>query len=136
MNNKTIVKEYIEKVVNTGDLGLVKDYISPEYTEIFDNVKHKAGIDGAIEHIKGIRQTYPDLKLKILKQIEEGEWIATDYMMTGTHLGEWMGIKPTGKKIEVSGVNLDRIISGKIVEHGGAANLLHPFIEIGAVKIS
>ena len=37
--------------------------------------------------------------------------------------GLWTGIKPTGKRIEVTGVNIDKIIDNKIVEHGGAANM-------------
>ena len=76
-----------------------------------------------------------DLELKIKHQICEGEWVATSYIMTGTHSGEWMGIKPTYKKVQISGVNLDRVINGKIVVHSGAANLLEPLLEIQALKI-
>ena len=43
-----------------------------------------------------------------------------------------MGMKPTGKKLEISLVNVDRVIDGRIVEHGGAANMLEPLLEIGA----
>ena len=32
-------------------------------------------------------------------------------------------------------MNLDRVVGGRIVEHGGAANLLGPLLEIGAVRI-
>jgi predicted ester cyclase len=46
-----------------------------------------------------------------------------------------MGIKPTGKRIEVTGVNIDKIIDNKIVEHGGAANMFDGLLEIGAIKI-
>ena len=46
-----------------------------------------------------------------------------------------MGIKPTGKKVTFTGVNLDKVINRKIVEHGGAANLLHTLLEIGAIKV-
>jgi predicted ester cyclase len=38
--------------------------------------------------------------------------------------GEWMGIKPTGKVVVYTGVNINRIINGLIMEHGGAANVL------------
>ena len=55
--------------------------------------------------------------------------------MTGNHLGKWMGIKPTGKRISVTGINVDKIKNGKIVEHGGAANLFNALLDIGAIKI-
>ena len=134
-NNKTIVKEYIEKVVNTGNVELIAQFVSSDYVEIYKNKRYAIGIKGAKEHITGVRKTYPDLKLSIDLQIEEGELVATCYTMGGTHTGSWMGIKPTGKRMEITGVNIDRIIDNKIVEHGGAANMFEGLLEIGAIKI-
>jgi predicted ester cyclase len=134
-NKKTIVKNYIEKVINTGDVELITKFISHEYVEIYNNKRFPIGIEGAIKHIIGVRNTYPDLKLSIDYQIEEGDLVATCYTMRGTHTGSWMGIKPTGKRMEVTGVNIDKIIDNKIVEHGGAANMFEGLLEIGAIKI-
>ena len=134
-DNKALVRDYIEKIVNTGDTEHTSDFISPSYTEVFQNKRYQLGIEGAVKHNRGIRETYPDLFLIIDQQIAEGEWVVTCYTMTGTHLGVWMGIAPTGKRIVTTGVNVDRIVDGKIVEHGGAANLFHSLLEIGAVKI-
>jgi len=134
-DNKSIVKNYIEKVVNTGDIGIITQFISSDYVEIYNNKKYAIGIEGAKEHILGVRNTYPDLKLSIDNQIEEGDFVATCYTMKGTHTGSWMGIKPTGKKMEVTGVNIDKIVDNKIVEHGGAANMFEGLLEIGAIKI-
>ncbi|MBN2071639.1 MAG: ester cyclase [Candidatus Krumholzibacteriota bacterium] len=133
--NKRIVHDYIQNVVNTGDVTQISKYISPDYVEIYRNKKHPMGIDGAKEHILGVRRTYPDLKLTIERQIAEGDWVVTQITARGTHKGEWLGIKPTGKLVEYSGVNVDRISDGLIVEHGGAANLLEPLFEIGAIEI-
>ena len=44
-------------------------------------------------------------------------------------------IKPTGKPVAFTGVNVDRVVDGRIVEHGGAANMLMPLLEIGAIKV-
>lgn len=62
-------------------------------------------------------------------RISEGEWVVTIYSVTGTFENEWFGMKPTGKSITYTGVNVDRIKDGKIVEHGGAANLLEPLLK-------
>jgi predicted ester cyclase len=69
------------------------------------------------------------------QQIAEGEWVVSQVTARGVHTGDWMGMKPTGKAVEISGVNVDRIINGKIVEHGGAANMLEALLHIGAVKV-
>jgi len=135
-NKKSILANYIEKVINTGNIELIPQFISSDYVEIYNNKRYAIGIEGAKEHITGVRNTYPDLNLSIDLQIEEGEWIATCYTMRGTHTGLWMGIKPTGKRIEVTGVNIDKVIDNKIVEHGGTANMFDGLLEIGAIKVS
>lgn len=45
-------------------------------------------------------------------------------------------IEPTGKPVEVTAVNIDRVVEGCIVEHSGAANLLGPLLEIGAIQVA
>ncbi len=133
--NKLLIRRYIEQVVNTGQVDRIDQFISPDYTEIYDSKRYPLGIEGAKEHILGVRRTYPDLTLTIEQQIAEGDWVVTCITARGTHRGEWMGIKPTGKVLTYTGVNLDRIIDGRIVEHGGAANMLGPLLEAGAIKI-
>ena len=130
-DNKSFVRRYYEAVINTGDIKLIESFISPEYTEIHDGKCHAIGIEGAKEHILGVRQTYPDLHITIERQIAEGDWVVSCITARGTHKGLWLGIKPTGKPVAFTGVNVDCVINGRIVEHGGAANMLGPLLEIG-----
>ncbi len=132
---KKVVRDYIEQIINTGNTSRISDYISSDYTEEYNGERYEVGVEGAISHILGVRKTYPDLKLTIDKQICEGDWVATYYVMEGTHEGEWMGIEPTNKKIKIYGVNLDKVTINKIVEHSGAANLLEPLMNIDAIEI-
>ena len=44
-------------------------------------------------------------------------------------------MKPTGKPVTFTGVNVDHVVGGRIVEHGGAANMLGPLLEIGAIRV-
>ena len=59
----------------------------------------------------------------------EGEWVATSYVMNGTQLGSWIGIRPIGRTIEVRGVNIDRVVDSKITEHESSTDLLDPLLE-------
>ena len=133
-NNKTLVRQYIEQIENTGDVTNIQKFISEDYTEIYEGKRYKIGIKGAIQHILGVRKVFPDLNLKIKRQISEGEWVVTTYSVTGAFQQEWMGIKPTGKPISCTGVNIDRVRDGKIIEHGGAANLLDPLLKAGVIE--
>jgi predicted ester cyclase len=130
-DNKLIIRRFIEEIENTGDVSNIHEFISEDYVEVHEGKHHRIGIKGAIDHVLGVRKVFPDLKLSIENQISEGEWVATIYSVTGTFQEDWdyLGIKSTGKQITFTGVNVDRIIDGKIVEHGGAANLLEPLLK-------
>jgi predicted ester cyclase len=133
LDNKTIIRQYIELIENTGDVSNIREFITEDYTEIYEGERYPIGIQGAIDHVLGVRRVFPDLFLKIENQISEGEWVVTIYFVTGTFTDEWFGMKPTGKPITFTGVNVDRIRDGKIIEHGGAANLLDPLMKAGVI---
>jgi len=133
--NKKIVRRFYEDIVNTGKVEGIEEFVSEEYTVSYNGVRAHVGAEGAREHIIGVRQTYPDLHLTIERQIAEGEWVVTCITVRGTHKGEWLGMRPTGKPVAFTGVNVDRVVNGKIVEHGGAANLLEPLLQVGALKV-
>jgi len=134
--NKRLAREYYETVVSQGALQRLPQYVSPRYAEIHQGVRHELGYEGAREHILGVRRTYPDLQLVVERQIAEGEWVVSVVTGRGTHRGVWLGMKPTNKPVQITAVNVDRIVDGRILEHRGAANLLLPLMEIGAVKVA
>ena len=72
--------------------------------------------------------------MKIIRQYSDGDYVISEFIMRGTHKGEFIGIKPTNKVLEITGVDIDKVIDGKIVEHGGAANTFETFIEHHLVK--
>ncbi len=82
---------------------------------------------GMRQHLIDVRETYPDMKLRVIRQFVDHDYVISEVMMEGTHLGEWLGIKPTEKKLQITAVNIDKIIDGKIIEHGGAANVFDAF---------
>jgi predicted ester cyclase len=133
LDNKAIIRQYVERIENTGDVSNIGEFISQDYTEVYEGERYPIGIQGAIDHVLGVRRVFPDLKLTIENQISEGEWVVTTYSVTGTFKDEWFGMKPTGKRITFTGVNVDRIKDGKIIEHGGAVNLFEPLLKAGVI---
>jgi len=126
--NKVLVRRYYEEVFNTGDLERLPEFVSPDYVEIHENTVHAIGLEGARAHVLGVRRVFPDLHITIEQQVAEGEWVATRITARGTQREEWLGFAPAGKPLVFTGVNLDRVVNGLIVAHGGAANLLVPLL--------
>jgi predicted ester cyclase len=133
--NKELVRRYIEEVVNTGNVERLSEFISPDYVAIYNNIRYESGLEGAKEHILRFRETFYDLHVTIDRQIAEGDWVATQITARGVHKGIWMDMKPTGKTVMITCVNVDKIVDGKIVEHGGAADMLEPLMAIDAVRV-
>jgi predicted ester cyclase len=133
--NKLLVRRYYAEVVNTGDVDRIPEFVSSDYVENYNGTRNECGIEGAKAHIQAVRSTFADLNLTVEQQVAEGGWVVSQVTARGFHTGEWMEMKPTGKAVEIRVVNVDRIINGKIAEHGGAANMLESLLLIGAVKV-
>jgi steroid delta-isomerase-like uncharacterized protein len=131
--NKDVVLRFIE-VVNTGLVDALADIVSPDCVETDGIARVNSGVAGMADHVTAVRQIYPDLYLTVERQVAEGEWVATQYTARGTHKREWLGMVPSGKALVFTGVNVDRIVNGRIVEHGGAANMLIPFLQAGSLQ--
>ncbi len=132
--NKLVIRRFLEAVVNTGETDLLSELVSPACEETDGRVRVHRGVEGMAEHVRAVRQVYADLHLTITRQIAEGEWVATQFMARGTHAREWLGVPASGMVMTFFGVNIDRIVDGKIVEHGGSADMLGPYFEAGLLK--
>lgn len=122
MDNKEIVKYFYEIIVSQNLLEQVHEYVSEECKVKIGEQSIPIGVEGMIQHLADVKKTYPDYTMKIIRQYCEGDYIVSEFIMEGTHEGEWLGMKPTNKKLSFTGVDIDKIKDGKIVEHGGAVN--------------
>jgi predicted ester cyclase len=133
-DNKQLVRRFVEQVINTGAVDRVADFVSADCVETDGKVRVVSGVAGMAAHVTAVRSVWEGLTLTIDRQIAEGEWVVTQVTARGIHRGEWLGIRPTGRPAVMTGVNVDRVVDGRIVEHGGAANMLDALLEIGAVR--
>lgn len=67
-------------------------------------------------YVAEVRAGFPDFKLEIKQRVAEGNRLVTYWTCTGTHKGDFQGIPPTGKRIEITGLALNRIENGKVAE--------------------
>ena len=128
------IKNFYETIVSENQIERMSEFVSPECCVKIGEKQIPAGIDGMKEHIKATKQTYPDYRMKILKQFCDGDYVISEFIMEGTHEEEWIGIKPTGKRLVFTGVNIDKVADGLIVEHGGAVNTFETLFEAGVIR--
>ena len=133
MKSAERIKYFYETVISENQIERMAEFISPECCVKTGEKLIPVGIEGMKEHIKATRQTYPDYRMKIIKQFCDGDYVISEFIMEGTHKGEWIGIKPTGKQLVFTAVDIDKVIDGLIVEHGGAVNTFETLFEAGMI---
>lgn len=134
MNHKDIVKYFYEVIVSENMLDELPEYIAEDCVQRIGEKEIFIGIEGMKQHLLALKKTYPDYTIKIVRQYAAENYIISEFVMKGTHKGEFIGITPTNKVLEITGVDIDKIIDGKIVEHGGATNTFETFFEHHLIK--
>ena len=117
--NKDVVLRAHHEVWNQGNYDVIPEIYSEDYQCHFICGLETEGQDGVHEFISGHRKAFPDWTEKVVDIVAEGDRVVTRYISTGTHLGEFQGIAPTGRKTTISEVSIHRVNNGKIVEQWG-----------------
>jgi serine phosphatase RsbU (regulator of sigma subunit) len=123
--NKAIFRRYIEEVPNQGNLEAVDEIFDRYLAHQPDGSTLERGPEDVKRFQTEFRQAFHNMSLSIDDQIAEGDKVMTRVTLRGTHLGEFRGMAPTGKEIEIKGVSIFRFSSeGKVVESWDALDQL------------
>ncbi len=125
---KALVNRWV-KIWNDGNLAPLEELFAADY-------RHADGTDKAAlrQGIEAMRQAFPDLHVSVDDQIVEGNKVVTRWTAHGTHQGSHYGVAGTGKKMKNTGIGIDRIVDGKIVESWGNSDELGMFRQLGLVS--
>lgn len=134
MDGKERVKYFYEVVVSESRLEELPKYLAENCVQRIGEKTFPMGIDGMRQHLLALKKTYPDYTMTIIRQYAAGDSVISEFIMRGTHKGEFLGITPTNQVLEITGVDIDKIADGKIVEHGGAANTFEAFWEYHLIE--
>jgi len=132
--NKAVVRRFIEGVWNNGNLDLIDELISEDHV---DHDPGQAALSDGREGVRAFvemyRTAYPDSHIELGEMIAEGDLVAAPWTGTGTHTGELLGIDPTGRSVTISGIVIDRVRDGQIVESWANYDVLGMLLQLGAL---
>ncbi len=130
MSNKAVVKRLIS-AIDTDDESSLRAVVAD------DLVSHGAlgdvhGPDGFIGiMLKNVRGGFPDAHVELASVIEEGDLLSFRLEGSGTHLGPFLGVPPTGKIVRIRGTHHVRVRDGRIVEHWQGPDILAMLVDMG-----
>jgi len=117
---------------NKGDFETLKEMGTPEYLWYLpSNSTRPISREEALKKAKRLRSAFPDINFTIEDLIAVGDKVICRYIMRGTQQGEFAGIPATGNKVEISGIVIQRIENGKIVEERDQLDMLGFMQQLG-----
>ena len=121
--NKAIVRRIYE-IISTGDFDRAEEIVDPDVpdNELLPCDPPAKLIDTYKETFSEAREAFSDVSVTVEDLVAEGDRVVARVTMRGTHQGDFQGLAPTGKLVQVRVIDMFRISNGKIVEHWGHAD--------------
>lgn len=131
---KDVVSEYIE-AWNTGDLDAFARLLAPDYVNHTPGTPDlPTGPEGVAAIAGYLRTAFPDYTLHVEDIRASGDEVIVRSRLTGTHDGEFAGHAPTGRRIDVDQLQIERVRDGRIVEHWRVTDELEIMRQLGLVE--
>ena len=121
--NKALVRKFFEEAWGKGNLAAVDEFMAADYVMHPIPSSLPPGPEGTKQAITTYRTAFPDLQATVDDIFAEGDRVSFRWRFRGTHLGEWLGIPPTGNHMAATGISVYRIAGGKVVENWTSIDL-------------
>jgi steroid delta-isomerase-like uncharacterized protein len=131
--NKVLATSIMEELYSKGDMSVVDKIVSADYVYRAPGLEVRGPKD-LKEFVAEYRTAFPDLNVRIDDMIAEGEKVAIRFTMSGTHAGDFDGLAPTNKKVEATGILINRYENGKLVEDWDQFDIYSLMQQLGAVE--
>jgi len=132
--NKEKARRYLQEAFNEGNLSVVDEFFASEYVlhdpTLPEEIRGPEGVKGFVQLY---RSAYSDTDITVEDQIAEGDNVVSRWTGRGTHQGELLGVAPSGNRVEVPGITIDRFSGGNFVESWTSYDALGMMQQIGAI---
>jgi predicted ester cyclase len=133
--NKATIRRLVD-AFNSGD----EELINRRVDEVFDpdvkqhNPFEATGVQTMKEMvITRLRRAFPDIRITLEELIEEGDLVVERDTVTGTHLGDFDGLPPTGRSVSYQEIFIMRFANGRIAEIWGVVDIFSQMKQLGAI---
>lgn len=133
--NRRLIERYFEEVWNQGRLEMLDELIHAAY------VNHSPGLPdpqpgpaGLKPIVAAMRIGLPDMHYTIEDMVIAPDKVAVRVTLRATHSGELFGMAPTGRRITVDQMQIERIENGQIIEHWRRTDDIGMLRQLGLIK--
>ncbi len=132
--HRKLFSRWFEELWNKKNYAITQELVSPEFVAHGAGGQDiKQGPNGVADMVKIWHQAFPDGHMTMDDIITEGELSTIRMTFRGTQTGEFYGVPPSNKMVEVTSIGIDRVLGGKISEGWGELNMLGMMQQMGAI---
>jgi steroid delta-isomerase-like uncharacterized protein len=136
LDSKTIVRRLYEDVWNKRKLEVVSDLFSPSHALRDNNSPGSSvGPEAYKMQVAMYLAAFPDLRITIEDTVAEKDKFVASWTISGTHKGEFLGIRPTNRKISVEGITIHYLANGKIIDSSISWDALGLLRQLGVTPV-
>ena len=114
--NREVLRRNIEDLWGGGDAELIAQLYAPDVTDQLPVPGQAGGHDGLRDVLRVFRDAFPDLRMQLHGVLAEGDRAVDFWTFRGTHHGELMGVPATGRTVEFSGIDVARLVDGRVTQ--------------------
>ena len=115
--NKALVRRFYEQVWDRGETDFAYEVFADDYVRHdLRTTQALPGPAGQKKIADDFRAAFPDLEVEIDLVVGEGDFVVGRWTASGTHLGAWGDVEPTGRRVIFSAANIFRFEDGKVAE--------------------
>jgi predicted ester cyclase len=129
--NKALVRRFYDEVLTKKNLEVVDELCARDVVDHNPLPGQAPGIEGLKQTLAQYLQAFPDLRVSVGDLVAEGDLVAARLTGSATHRGAFLGAKPTGKKVNLTAVDMVRVKDGKAAEIWHEGNDIVVMIELG-----
>jgi steroid delta-isomerase-like uncharacterized protein len=133
MDHKTVVRQFFDRI-NAGEAAAIVAMLAEDFVEHEEMPGLSPGREGVGELFTMFRAGFPNVRWEPEEMLVDGDKIVVRVRVTGTNHGEFLGMAPTGKIVDVQLIDILRIaVDGRIAEHWGVFDMFSLMHQLGVV---
>ena len=112
-----VVREFVS-IWNAYDPALVSEIFTRD--AVYEDQAFDVHVEGPTEIRFFFEQSWkavPDLKMEVISMFSSGAQVATQWILSGTHEGDYPGLPATHKSFSIRGVGITEVYDGKVKRH-------------------
>jgi steroid delta-isomerase-like uncharacterized protein len=133
VEHATTMRSTYERI-SAGDVAGFGDLVADDFVEHQGGPGLPPTKEGTLEFFRILLAAFPDMRMDVEDLIASGDKTVARVKVTATHRGEFMGVPPTGQRVDVELIDIMRFDdAGLVCEHWGVADMLSLMQQLGVV---